>query len=211
MFFRKVFRSKINKLDNIERFSGHLFIGNREPISQHSFWVAVYSDYVFGEIFRGDNIGMQYRYLLLKYALLHDYPEAVIGNDITHPLKYNENHGKDIRYLLDKIIEEEIDSSEDLFDNFFKNFLNEFDSVDEVIISRFKSICKIADWISFLRICNVQCKLNNFDLMQPKKIGLKKLKNEVISLKEKFGLLDNVNLNILDDILKGVEKELLSW
>lgn len=164
----QIFDSKINRIDNIERFNGNNFFGKRESVSQHSFWVAYYANFLVEEIVPLHNFKL--KYITVQTALNHDIDESIIWNDITYPLKYHKVYGKGFKYLLNSIINYELENDVDIFYQFYKNSLNSTSITQEK--NFIKNLVKVCDWLSFFKISFYQFSCGNLDFKNLLKIGI---------------------------------------
>lgn len=136
------FISKIVSLDNIRQWEERDSV-IKESVSQHSFKVSAICVYLLEKIASINKVkaDSSYQWLLfvnkcMKYAILHDFDESILGRDISHVVKYNSYNGEQIRGILD-----------DFVDNKLKELDLTFVREDD---SDVKAFVKLCDWLSML-------------------------------------------------------------
>lgn len=136
------FVKKIVSLDNVHQWAERDSV-IKESVSQHSFKVAAFAIYVFERIeAENEQLKKSMKYILFRsmvvnYAVLHDFDEAILGRDISHVVKYNRHNGENIRRELDDYVDFEIRQ-------LGLQFIND-DITPEV-----KSFVKMCDWFAML-------------------------------------------------------------
>lgn len=136
------FISKIVSLDNIKQWEERDSV-IKESVSQHSFKVSAICVYLLEKIASINKMkaDSSYQWLVfankcMKYAILHDFDESILGRDISHVVKYNSYNGEQIRGILN-----------DFVDNKLKELDLTFVREDDVDVKVFVKLC---DWISML-------------------------------------------------------------
>ena len=154
-------RDYLARLDNIKQwleYDRH----QQESVSQHSFKVSVFAmsllDYFWPTLDDGRHT-LAIKYRTLKMALLHDFDEAILRRDITHEVKYNDFNGDDIRRVLDKYVDHqmqvELDSAQEGSD--IRDTLDE-NTTDYKLCH---AVVKVADWMALLYFLNREIALGN--------------------------------------------------
>lgn len=175
----KNFLDKILTLDNIHQWEERDSL-IKESVSQHSFKVSAICAFLLESVFEDEaNEGiLTFKYLCLKYALLHDFDESILGRDIAHPLKYNNFNGEEIREVLTNFVDKTIKEADFhfVFENFENNKFISFKAV--------KKFVKLCDWIA----------LYSF-ILRNKRLGCEEFKIEeeycVRSIREKTVEVNN--------------------
>lgn len=210
--YRMLFDSAFDTLNNLKRWNG-LNIIKDETVSQHSYIVTILSR-ILGEKLFISNRRSEYILEVVTAAMFHDFDEIFTG-DITHNVKYNPVNGKEFRDVLNVFVDEKIQEN---FNNsefyFIKNSL-EKEPWNELI----HKIVKIADWMSMFFFLKKEMYLGNLSLLEQyhycvdniieKSYELKNLVelNDDFNQNHPFDLRDELDLTILDDIVK-IFKEL---
>lgn len=152
----------LSNLDTIQRWDLNRVI-SKETVSQHSFWVGLIST-LFAEILTDR---LELKYLILRYAIIHDVPEIFSG-DINHVVKRNKYNGEAISKLLDEFCELMMSEKFCRMEFFSGLFCNLFEGVNQEDVVFVKKVVKLADWTSFLRYIEVEKSLGNTNLLQIK-------------------------------------------
>lgn len=136
------FISKIVSLDNIRQWEERDSV-IKESVSQHSFKVSAICVYLLEKIASINKAKADYscQWLVfvnkcIKYAILHDFDESILGRDLSHVVKYNSYNGEQIREILN-----------DFVDNRLKELDLNFVKEDDADVKAFVKLC---DWISML-------------------------------------------------------------
>lgn len=135
------FISKIVSLDNIRQWEERDSV-IKESVSQHSFKVSAICVYLLEKIAQlNKHASVNYEWLLfshecMKYAILHDFDESILGRDISHVVKYNSYNGEKIREILNDFVNKKL---EELDLTFVKQYDNNV-----------KTFVKLCDWLSML-------------------------------------------------------------
>lgn len=154
-------RDYLARLDNIKQwleYDRH----QQESVSQHSFKVSVFAmsllDYFWPTLDDGRHT-LAIKYRTLKMALLHDFDEAILRRDITHEVKYNDFNGDDIRRVLDKYVNHqmqvELDSTQE-----GSEILNTLDE-NTPFYELCHAVVKVADWMALLYFLNRELSMGN--------------------------------------------------
>ena len=169
----KEFVKKIVSLDNVHQWAERDSV-IKESVSQHSFKVATFAIYVFERIeAENEQLKKSMRYILFRsmvvnYAVLHDFDEAILGRDISHVVKYNRHNGENIRKELDDYVDYEIR-------HLGLQFIND-DITPEV-----KSFVKMCDWFAMLSF-----------IYRNKAMGVTTFENELLYCRNKVDIAINV-------------------
>lgn len=169
----KEFVKKIVSLDNVHQWAERDSV-IKESVSQHSFKVAAFAIYVFERIeAENEQLKKSMRYILFRsmvvnYAVLHDFDEAILGRDISHVVKYNRHNGENIRKELDDYVDYEIR-------HLGLQFIND-DITPEV-----KSFVKMCDWFAMLSF-----------IYRNKAMGVTTFENELLYCRNKVDIAINV-------------------
>ena len=143
LIFNLVFDPIYDKLNHLNRWQGVRIQGN-ETVSQHSFWVVVFSRILSEQIFKEN--AFETKLMISDYAFTHDMDEFITG-DINHEVKYNGYNGEVIRGALDSYVRTFLLSKYDK-QNKSENLLLKNMTGD---VSPFvKKIVKVADWLSMI-------------------------------------------------------------
>lgn len=191
------FISKIVSLDNIRQWEERDSV-IKESVSQHSFKVSAICVYLLEKINEENLLSENWRWNVfysktIKYAILHDFDESVLGRDISHVVKYNSHNGEKIRKVLNDFVNYELS-------NVNLKFVQENDL--EV-----KMFVKLCDWLALLTfiIRNKQMGCLNF---------LEEEKYCVDNVKENVQLVRNMiekkfsnyllNLDFLNNLISDI-------
>ncbi len=194
--------SEIFNLDTIVRWDLNQIVKN-ETVSQHSFWVALFSTCLAEELFPdGGERSIDLKLQISRYALFHDLGEAFTG-DINHTVKNNPFNGKEISEKL-----------KELEEWYFKKKFSEDNPVSKMMLASInlksgdaeivKNIVKICDWLSFLKFLNNEKSLgnSNFDAVIVYSIaGLTTQIQKTKDILVKTELWCETNLSVLDNLL----------
>ncbi len=195
--------STLNNLDTIVRWDLNQVIKN-ETVSQHSFWVALYSTILAEEIFYEKNCkdSISFKLSVTRYALFHDLDEAFSG-DIHHSVKNNPLNGteikKQIKIYVDNCIKEKFKENNNISKMFLEYLICDDDDYKTV-----KNIVKICDWLSFLKYLENEKSLGNKNLDKTVEYCLIGIKEQINITKEqlkKVSSVINVNFEILDNLI----------
>ena len=136
----KQFINKIITLDNIKQWAERDSV-IKETVSQHSFKVSAICIYLIEQINKSglkENINWNlFALKAIKYAVLHDFDESVLGRDISHVVKYNSYNGKEIREVLNNFVDFELREMK-------------LDFINNDIDPEIKTFVKLCDWLSML-------------------------------------------------------------
>lgn len=173
MILNDLLNEPVSKFNTITRFQGNDFIGDKESIAQHSFWVVLICDIIHDKLFLASELKDELYKKLIRKSIYHEFDEVLIGNDITHPLKYNLHHGEKLREIIDSIVLDLASKSTDGFSEIYYKEVLKVEKTDmiEIITSK---IIKIADWLSFLAVCVNQYNIGNKSVITMRNIGVKK-------------------------------------
>lgn len=133
------FVNRIITLDNIRQWEERDSV-IKESVSQHSFKVSAIAIYLLEKVSENSNVNENWRwnvfaYNCIKYAVLHDFDESVLGRDISHVVKYNRYNGETIRGVLDDFVNHELRRMNLQF-------------IREDIDPKVKTFVKLCDWIA---------------------------------------------------------------
>lgn len=133
----KTYIEKISSLDNIHQWEERDSV-IKESVSQHSFKVSAVCLFALEKIENEakikDSSWLKFKYECLKYAVLHDFDESILGRDISHTVKYNKQNGEKIRKELNWFVNCQIEELN-------LDFL--FNADDDV-----RMFVKMCDWIA---------------------------------------------------------------
>lgn len=199
-----IFDSEFTSTDDIKRFNGMQTIRD-ESVSQHSYWVAVFSRFIAEGIvlpkYRKQADMIQFVLNCVTKSIFHDHDETVTG-DVIFNFKHNNFNGKQVSGLV-----------YDYALHNFKNHLNNKDNIVSEIVheSLFqlnvleKSVIKVADWLACLKyeyqeihignknFCKILNKsLNNYKICIE---NLKEASVEYLGDKYNHKLINQLNLN----------------
>ena len=168
-----VTNSVVTRLDNVLRFNGERIIGQRENITQHSYWVTILSNTIteqlFGDILITGNLEQENWYLnlyrlVVKKAMLHDVDEAITG-DIVFPTKHHPEFGNKLQESLFEIILDYVEKnkSNDLVLSEYNDFVLQSAAgvVGSIQYKIAQMIVKISDWMSCFKVCHEQSNLGS--------------------------------------------------
>jgi 5'-deoxynucleotidase YfbR-like HD superfamily hydrolase len=148
-----------DRLNNMVRWNGTKRIKD-ETVGHHSFIVSWFSRILLEAIFVDDAPKL----IGTTYAIFHDFDENVTG-DVLSPLKYNPMNGEEIRKLLNKYVEIEIDNRFPETGDNIDIFLNKIILGKEVPLY-IKKIVKIADWMSMQFYLKKESELGNLSVSE---------------------------------------------
>lgn len=144
------FIQKIISLDNIKQWEERDSV-IKESVSQHSFKVSAICIYLlemiveFNKKLNESQRWKSFAYKCVKYAVLHDFDESIIGRDISHEVKYNTFNGEKIREQLDAFVNNQLRKNNLIF-LFEKDRGEEFINVKEFV--------KMCDWFALQTFVN---------------------------------------------------------
>ena len=144
---------ELDRINNMVRWNGLNRIKD-ETVAHHSYIVAFFSRILAEEIFEDNEM----KFLILSYALSHDYDEIFTG-DILNPFKYNEFNGNEVRGVIDDFLKFKIEqkfNTDSATDKMFRDVLNK-----TIIPPIARKIVKIADWISMYFYLKKERQLGN--------------------------------------------------
>lgn len=196
----KDFIKKIITLDNIKQWEERDSV-IKETVSQHSFKVSAICVCLLERINEKSYLNENWRWgifysKVVKYAVLHDFDESVLGRDISHVVKYNSRNGDKIRKVLDDFVDYELS-------NMNLKFVKENDS--EV-----KMFVKLCDWLALLTFIVRNKRMGCSDFSKEEKYCIENVKKNVESVRsmieKKFGdyLLD---LDFFNNLISDVYGE----
>lgn len=148
-FSKLILDEEIKSLDTENRWSLST-VHNRENISQHSFWVVLFT-WILCKKGDFDSI---FTSRAMSYALFHDLDEIFTG-DLNHKFKYDKNNGLDLEKIKEygrlkchaKLASFGINESD------IQDVFNQDATV--------KKLVKFADWLSALQFLNFELALGN--------------------------------------------------
>ena len=174
----KQFVNKIVTLDNIKQWAERDSV-IKETVSQHSFKVSAICIYLIEQI---NNSGLKenmkwnlFALKAIKYAVLHDFDESVLGRDISHVVKYNSYNGKEIREVLNNFVDFELREMK-------------LDFINNDIDPEVKTFVKLCDWLSMLTF-----------IIRNKRMGVTDFNNEEKYCLEKTSKSINVVKFMIED------------
>lgn len=188
-------------LDTIVRWDLNQVI-KEETVSQHSFWVSLFSTCLAEELFtiRNEDV-LAIKLVITRYALFHDLDEGFTG-DVNHTVKNDPLYGEEIRKSLKKIIDRKVNEkfkNNTILDVMFKNYLLSDDALKVA-----KSVVKICDWASFLKYLENEKNLGNRsieEVLSYCKEGMKKQIEKTIEILEPFTAKYGVNISVIENLI----------
>lgn len=190
----KQFVNKIVTLDNIKQWAERDSV-IKETVSQHSFKVSAICIYLIEQI---NNSGLKenmkwnlFALKAIKYAVLHDFDESVLGRDISHVVKYNSHNGEEIRKVLDDFVQHEI-----------REMNLEF--INNDIEPDIKTFVKLCDWLAMLTFIVRNKRMGVTDFNKEEHYCLDKTSESInvvkFMLEEKFIQYD-IDLNFFNNLI----------
>lgn len=151
-------RDYLARLDNIKQwleYDRH----QQESVSQHSYKVSVFAmsimDYFWPTGTENAEV-LRFKYQTLKMALMHDFDEAILRRDITHEVKYNAYNGFEVRMVLDKFVEHQLNEEFGEESDVVKTLSKKWEYYDVA-----HTIVKVADWMALLYFLNRELAIGN--------------------------------------------------
>lgn len=151
-------RDYLARLDNIKQwleYDRH----QQESVSQHSYKVSVFAmsimDYFWPTGTENAEV-LRFKYQTLKMALMHDFDEAILRRDITHEVKYNAYNGFEVRMVLDKFVEHQLNEEFGEESDVVKTLSKKWEYYDVA-----HDIVKVADWMALLYFLNRELAIGN--------------------------------------------------
>jgi 5'-deoxynucleotidase YfbR-like HD superfamily hydrolase len=151
-------RDYLARLDNIKQwleYDRH----QQESVSQHSYKVSVFAmsimDYFWPTGTENAEV-LRFKYQTLKMALMHDFDEAILRRDITHEVKYNAYNGFEVRMVLDKFVEHQLNEEFGEESDVVKTLSKKWEYYDVA-----HAIVKVADWMALLYFLNRELAIGN--------------------------------------------------
>lgn len=210
MMLKIVHTSPANQLNNIFRFNGERINGQRESVTQHSYWVTFYCHFIVEQLFSNHvndtnnyNIWyLEFYRLLNRMALLHDFEES-ITSDIPYQVKHDEKYGDKMNDILVKIVRDYVTQHrrKDITIEEFALALN----VDRTTpfpgqLLKFdlaKIIVKISDWLSCYSFSREQRLSGAINFLRIEKLCLEhiagKLQELILFLSNNFPQVPSYN------------------
>lgn len=175
-----------------------------ENVSQHSFWVGLFSTCLAEEIFPDENctFSAKIKLRITRLALFHDLDEFITG-DINHTVKNNVYNGSDIKENLDLLIEKTVLDKFDTNAPFSRMMLNYL--VYDHKLDLEKHIVKICDWLSFLKYLQNEIDLGNKTVEGIKEYCVAGVQKQILKtkniLRESLPDAISVNLEVLENLI----------
>lgn len=151
-------RDYLARLDNIKQwleYDRH----QQESVSKHSYKVSVFAmsimDYFWPTGTENAEV-LRFKYQTLKMALMHDFDEAILRRDITHEVKYNSYNGFEVRMVLDKFVEHQLNEEFGEESDVVKTLSKKWEYYDVA-----HAIVKVADWMALLYFLNRELAIGN--------------------------------------------------
>lgn len=197
----KEYVNKIVTLDNIKQWEERDSVV-KETVSQHSFKVSAICVYLLEKIKEGSLVDESWCWNIfafnsVKYAILHDFDESVLGRDISHVVKYNVCNGEKIREVLHDFVDYEIERMDLQF-------------INDGVNSDVKTFVKLCDWLAMMTFIVRNKRMGVLDFQKEKFYCLEKINESIENVKRifehNFGEYE-LNLEFLDNIIKDVYGE----
>ena len=194
----------ITRLDHTYRFNGTPIIPPAESVSQHSYWVTMYSNLLFRDIFFLSfkccdtplSLYFEMYNFLIRQALCHDTGEQITG-DVLWNIKYHPEYGSTIRAALDNIVHKEVREMNgvDVFTLEWQSVLWQDRLPDErhTVLNHItdlsvkeKIVClgikKVADWLSMYHFSYSQYSLGNKLMVEKCEVSIIEMRKVIIGL-----------------------------
>lgn len=170
--------NKIRCIDSISRFNGDATI-KPESVSQHSWWVVMFTSIIQDELFKYVNKTnsseiltktLAFKVTTMNMAINHDFSDEIHSGDILHQVKHDPNVGSDIVESLEKFVRHEQEAMlkrlNTGYDSVACNNMilgeNERYGYNSMLSSNLShAVVKVADWMACLKAINAELQLGN--------------------------------------------------